>query len=257
MRVSSNELGSLLNRVFEGQGFVDFEAATKQVVWLQQCGLQGLAHLADCVDKLEQSSDSLVQLCDDSAEQMSLNCYHNSTLAVGGAAVDLALSEAMQTGTATLRLEHCHNLIFILQPLAERASRGMNCMAHWQVAGSPVLEHLAIFPAGDSYPNYLVWESLEPAARHRDDTLTLACSDAIEALEDYKEQYCSSGTPYLAQVSAAEFQANERCSLDKGIAVDDAVWQRLCLLGERVLVASTEASRSRGAGPADSGTSGA
>jgi LDH2 family malate/lactate/ureidoglycolate dehydrogenase len=257
MRASSNELGSLLNRVFEGQGFVDFEAATKQVVWLELCGLQGLAHLAGCLDKLDQASDSRMQLCDDSAGQMSLNCCHNSTLAGGGAAVDLALSEALQTGIATLRLEHCHNRIFILQPLAERASRGMNCMAHWQVAGAPVLEHLAIFRAGDSYPNYLVWESLEPAAMHRDDTLTLVCSDAIEALEDYKEQYCSSGTPSLAQVSVAEFQDNERCSMDQGIAVDDAVWQRLCLLGERVLVASTEASRSRGAGPADSGTSGA
>jgi len=224
---------------------------------LEQCGLQGLAHLAGCVDNLDQASDSRVQLCDDSAGQMSLNCCHNSTLAGGGAAVDLALSEALRTGIATLRLEHCHNRIFILQPLAERASRGMNCMAHWQVAGAPVLEHLAIFRAGDSYPNYLVWESLEPAAMHRDDTLTLVCSDAIEALEDYKEQYCSSGTPSLAQVSVAEFQDNERCSMDQGIAVDDAVWQRLCLLGERVLVASTEASRSRGAGPADSGTSGA
>ena len=249
MRVSRNELTSLLSRVFEGQGLIDFDAAAKQVVWLEQCGLHGLMRLSSCIDFLEQSAQPRAQLTDVAVGQMSLDIGGNSTLAWGSAAAELLCSEALLTGFATLDIEHCRNRMFILQPLSECALRGINCLAHWHLSGHVVGENLAMFDAGEQYPNFQTWEPSSPLATHRDHCLVLMCSEDAGPLQDYEEEQRGRGASKLRQTDSASLQVQQENSLDCGIEIGIDFWKTLSRLGERVLVESSDDSRSRGAGP--------
>ncbi|MEP4148685.1 MAG: DUF3726 domain-containing protein [Halioglobus sp.] len=250
MRVSRNELTGLLGRVFEGQGLIDFDAAAKQVVWLEQCGLKGLARLAGCINSLQQSDQPKPQLADVAPGQMSLDVGGNSTLAWGSTAAELLFSGASQAGFATLNVEHCRHRMFILQPLAEFASQGVNCLAHWQLSGDPVLETVAMFEAGGHYPTYQTWQSSASLTKDRDQSLALLCSEHAEPLLDYQAEQRDRGVSNLRQIEADALQAQYKSSLDCGLEVDNDFWETLCLLGERVLVEASDVSRSRGAGPA-------
>ena len=251
MRVSRNELTSLLARVFEGQGLIDFDGAAKQVVWLEQCGLQGLTLLSRCIDSLEQSGQPEPQLTDVAPDQMSLDVGGNSTLAWGSTAVELLFSGASQAGFATLNLEHCRHRIFILQPLAEFASRGINCLAHWQLPGDPVMETFALFGAGGHYPTYQTWQASAALTMDRDQCLVLMCSEDVEPLLDYQAVQRDRGVSNLRRIEADALRDQRKNSVNCGLEVDSDFWDTLCLLGERVLVESSDVSRSRGAGPAD------
>jgi len=250
MRVSCNELGALLNRVFEGQGLIDFEAASKQVLWFEQCGLRGLERLSNIIQYLRQSDSSGMQVIDEPQGHMSLDLAGNSALVWGATAVDLASSQARQDKATTLQLENCRNRIFILQPLAECALQGMNCLAHWQVAAAQRQQQLAIFPAGERYPLYDTWEPLAPRATQLASSVTLICSESNEPLQDYVNRQRDMAEANLHRLDADHFRANARDSLDNGIEVDDRLWKLLSRMGERVLVESSDTSRSRGAGPA-------
>lgn len=250
MKVSCNELMGLLARVFEGQGLIDFEAAAKQVVWLEQCGLQGIAHLARCINSLQQSGQPEPQLTDVAPDQMSLDLGGNSALAWGNTAVELLFNGASQAGFATINLEHCRHRIFILQPLAEFASRGINCLAHWQQPGDPVMETFAMFEAGGHYPAYQTWQASASPTMGRDQRLLLMCSEGAEPLLDYQAEQRERGVSTLRRIEADALRDQRKNSVNCGMEVDSDFWETLCLLGERVLVESSDFSRSRGAGPA-------
>ncbi|SED93647.1 Malate/L-lactate dehydrogenase [Pseudomonas frederiksbergensis] len=224
MRVSLNELQVMCRKAFEGMGFAagDCEDAADMVGWLQLQGLDGVGELEKALDYLQSEADQPFALRYEDSALLVIDAKGQSVLRCAATAVELALSKALSSGQAVLRIHHCHNRLLLLGYLGQAAEQGMDIQARW---GDARQVRIASFRAGNSRPELHVDE--RPCARDVEQSITVTFSrPAVPA----RHQVCA------------------QAALTQGLTVGEATWQRLKQLAEQILVESTEASRRHGAG---------
>ncbi|MDH0648634.1 DUF3726 domain-containing protein [Pseudomonas sp. GD03858] len=223
MRVSLNEVQVMCRKAFEGMGFAagDCEDAADLVGWLQLQGLDGVGTLAKALDYLQrEAARDFVLRYEDSA-LLVLDANGQSVLRCAATAVEMAQAKAQRGGQAVLRIHHCHNRILLLGLLSRAAETGLDVQAHWRDARQ---RHRATFAAS--------------AAQLRLDSEANTCDGFEQSI-----------TVLFSRPAACPRQLASSVPISpQGFIVDEAVWQRLRQLAERILVESSETSRRHGAG---------
>ncbi|GAA3896451.1 hypothetical protein GCM10022228_04070 [Halomonas cibimaris] len=251
MKVSYNELQGLCRKAFLGMGFGDGDAsdAADMVAWMQLHELDGLQALNRGLDyllaeQLEGARTPVMLYAD--GDLAVLDGQGGSVLGSSSLALELGFAKARARGLAVIKIRRCHNRQLIMGYLARIAGRGMNATAFWRNAQAPLTEQVVGFRAGGSVPEIRVYAVTQvPEENAHNDGVTLLFANHVELLPSMRSEYAYD---LLACHRESDLLASrERAMLD-GILIDDAVWDRLKHLATRILVESTEASRS-GAGP--------
>ncbi|WP_017429137.1 Ldh family oxidoreductase [Vreelandella jeotgali] len=251
MKVSYNELQGLCRKAFLGMGFADGDAsdAADMVAWMQLHELDGLEALNRGLDHVlaeqqEPARAPATIYADDDLAVLDGQSY--SVLSSSSLALELGFAKARARGLAVIKIRRCHNRQLIMGYLARIAGRGMNVTAFWRNGQRPLIEQVVGFRANGQVPEIRVYAINQvPVENAHNDGVTLILANHVELLPDMRSAYdyellaCHRESALLA--------SRERAMLD-GITIDDAVWNKLKHLAARILVESTEASRS-GAGP--------
>ncbi|MFN2411282.1 MAG: DUF3726 domain-containing protein, partial [Halomonas sp.] len=104
------------------------------------------------------------------------------------------------------------------------------------------------FRAGHSTPEVRIYAvRVVPEENEPNDGITLVMANHVELLPSLGADH---DLDLLARHSESDLMACRELSLQEGIEVDDAIWGRLKTLAYRMLVESSDASRS-GAGAGD------
>jgi hypothetical protein len=250
MRVSRNELKAQLGLALEAAGIADYEVAAEQVLWLQQCGLEGLPTLVGSLPRLEQHDFAPATMVSDAEDGIALDLLGNSTLAWGHAATDLLAAAALESPAARVELLECRDRLCILQPLSVCAARGLYCLAHWRTDSAHDGERLAVFSADQDYPQLTAWPAEGGHGVPAAGSLVLLASREPDAVSRYHRELLGKLDPVAAVTSPDTFREVAWQQLDQGIEVMPEWMQSLAVAAQRMLVEATDLSRSRGAGPA-------
>ncbi|WP_286974525.1 DUF3726 domain-containing protein [Pseudomonas sp.] len=246
MLISSNELTSLLKRVFEGMGYRAgyYEDAAALVKWLQVHGEHGFSELQRSLHFVADSQRPALQVLAEEQQSILFDCHGRSALNCLPSIVELAQTKALEQGCVNVKVRNCHNRKFILKLLVDCAKHGISALAYWQNGKQPASEHVASIASGAEYPSYS--EALLTESNSVDtQTLTLLLSTRIN-LTGQLHGNATQRTGFR-EVSPEQFAKAFEGALEGGMHISIELWQQLNQLAEAVLVESSEASRS-GAG---------
>jgi hypothetical protein len=246
MLISSNELTSLLKRVFEGMGYPVgyYEDAAGLVKWLQVHGEQGFGELQRALPYVADSQRPALELLAEESQALLFDCFGRSGLNCLPSIVELAQTKVLEQGCVNVKVRNCHNRKFILKLLVDCARQGISGLAYWQNGKQPISEHLASIAAGARYPSYSEALLADPATADTQ-TLTLLLSTRIDL---QGQLHCSAGQcSGYRQISPEQFARAGEGALEGGMDISIELWQQLNQLAEAVLVENSEQSRS-GAG---------
>ncbi|QIT56060.1 DUF3726 domain-containing protein [Aquisalimonas sp. 2447] len=248
MKISHNELLSMARKAFEGMGFDpgEREDAAHMVLWLESHGLEGLRELHKALDFLPDERARPLTTLHRGPGLYVMDADGASALCRGSVAVDAGIAMSERHPMATVRMEGCHNRIFILADLARASRRGVSALAVWRNDhGDHPLAYTVAQRAGDALPTLRVYWDDSPAGPRQDQGITLAFSRDFDLLPQLHPDVDGARIHYSAVPEDLALCSQERMATQ--IAVDEALWQQLKSLAARILVEATQASR-RGAG---------
>ncbi|GEN24062.1 hypothetical protein HCU01_20110 [Halomonas cupida] len=262
MKVSYNELQALCRKAFQAMGFEEGDAsdAADMVAWMQLYELSGLTALGRGLDfLLEDQDERAPELIYSDGDLAVLDSHGASVLKSSSLALELGFAKARARGLAVIKIRHCHNRQLIMGYLARLAGRGMNVTAFWRNAqapdsgkmnDTPLIEQVVGFRAGSSVPEIRVYAVHEvPEENEPNDGVTLIMANHVDLLPSLRSEY---QLDLLARHQESDLLACRERAMQQGIEVDEGLWVRLKSLATRLLVESTETSRSgAGAGSND------
>lgn len=248
MKVSFNELQGLCRKAFSGIGFEEGDAAdaADMVAWMQCHGFHAIDQLSRGLDYLlEEDPEALPEVVYQDGDLAVLDGHGQSVLRSISLATELGFAKARARGLSVVKIRRCHNRQLIMGYLSRLAGRGINITAFWRNSQEPLTEQVVGFRAGHPTPEVRIFAVRDvPEENEPNDGITLVMANHVELLP-------SLGTGHdldlLAHHSESDLMACREQALLEGIEVDDVIWSRLKTLAHRMLVASSDASRS-GAG---------
>lgn len=231
-----------LKKAFEGLGFQpgDYYDAADMVVWLETHGFDGFDRLQKALAYLNTTAPNHAVLVQEDEQNAVLDGEDSSILLCGSEAVDLLIAQVMQGSAARLQLNNCYNRTFILQRLVKAAQRNIAFVAFWRQEDYCVKVSVAAGAKLPEYSTFAMTELLEPQ------TLTIFSGKELKIIGEQFSAQLVMG-PLLTTFTEAEMAACYLESLERGIEIDEELWQMLDDLVARILVESTESSRA-GAG---------
>lgn len=231
-----------LKKAFEGLGFQpgDYYDAADMVVWLETHGFDGFDRLQKALAYLNTTAPNHAVLVQEDEQNTVLDGEDSSILLCGSEAVDLLIAQVMQGSAARLKLNNCYNRTFILQRLVKAAQRNIAFVAFWRQEDYCVKVSVAAGAKLPEYSTFAMTELLEPQ------TLTIFAGKELKIIGEQFSAQLVMG-PLLTTFTEAEMAACYLESLERGIEIDEELWQMLDDLVARILVESTESSRA-GAG---------
>nr|WP_298411273.1 DUF3726 domain-containing protein [uncultured Halomonas sp.] len=248
MKVSYNELQGVCRKAFSGMEFEEGEAAdaADMVAWMQCHGLEGLNALGRGLDHLlREDPNQLTSILYNDGDLAVLDGHGQSVLRSSSLAVELGFAKARARGLAIIKIRRCHNRQLIMGYLSRLAGRGMNVTAFWRNAQIPLTEQVVGFRGNSTVPEIRVYAVHEvPEENEPNDGITLILANHVDLLPAMRSDY---HYEVLARQDESDLLAHRERAFAEGIDVDDALWQRLKTLATRILVESSDASRS-GAG---------
>ena len=237
MRASQFEIYRLVQRTMEalGAGFgVDRDAA-RVIAWLGARQLPGLAAFARDLPALEHGLPSPA-LTKQSAGTILIDGGEGSAIAFAGAAMDLLAAEAKANNSARL-VCRCSSPLFLI-PAALEIARGRFVAIAWPSAVGSV----SALIAGDGGVSLCAKGAPEGAL------LAPAAGETVVEIAAIPMPAPAGLTLVLDTRALDERYVR---SLNEGVEVPDALWQRLNAVAARVQVPASSASRERGAGGGD------
>ncbi|ARS52510.1 MULTISPECIES: DUF3726 domain-containing protein [Kushneria] len=245
MKVSYNELQGHCRKAFIGMGFEEGDAAdaADMIAWMQCYELKGLDALKRGLDFLltedpEQSPSILYE----DADLAVLDGHAQSVLRSSSLALELGFAKARARGLSVIKIRHCHNRQLIMGYLARLATRGMNITAFWRNAHEPLLEQVVGFRANSAIPEIRAYAVKDvPEENEPNDGVTLVMANHVDLLPSLNSDY---DVELIARHDESELLACRRRVLLDGIEVDEALWSRLKHLADRLLVETSDTSRS-------------
>ncbi|MDE0840791.1 MAG: DUF3726 domain-containing protein [Porticoccaceae bacterium] len=248
MKVSKNELTAALKKSFEGLGFGygDYLDAANMVVWAQMHGLNGLEQLCRALPFLDGPVYGCRALEAEASELWIFNVEGASILLCASQIVDIACSVARRQSKICVRVDNCHNRMFVVERLANAAQRGLTTMACWSTRNT---FKIAKFEAQTRFPKLTTF-AINNHDASRAQSLFVMCAVQGFDLQTSLETVAPLGLTELgvgSELSSEFFDNAYSEALDLGIEMPVSLWGTLDTLTARVLVESTERSRA-GAG---------
>lgn len=253
MKASRNELIALFKQAFEGVGF-DFggyESAADMIVWGQMHGLDSFEMIRKRMPDFVQRKRLQVEPCSlesegNNKERSVIDAKGNSSIVAAGIALDITYVEAMKSGVARATVLNCHDRKLVIKKLADCTNRGVVCLAYWRDDKTlkVVTSDTGIYcPEYSQYPLKSLSDGEYLNEKHQQ-TLFVVCATESEGLQ----KYISKNLPELQTsktvvMSPMMMKSNYTTALTDGIEIDSDFWNELALLGQEVLVESTEQSR--------------
>lgn len=239
MLISATELSLLLKRVFEGLGYSQgqYEDAAAMTSWLPLHGENDLEALAPALDRLGDHALTPSELAAPDAGVLSADCHGRSALNCLPSLLDLACQAALEQGGVQLDIARCGQRKFILKLLTDCAGKGLWAQVLWKDEAGRASCHAAWIEAGADYPAYQVGSLPGQAPRPGSLTLAMGLPGRARPRQDIDAMTIT------RHVTPADFALARRHTLEHGAEVSEAMWQRLNLLAQAVLVENSERSR--------------
>ena len=250
MKVSKTELTALLKQVFEGLGFAsgEYENAADMIVWAQMSGLEGLGELRRGLPDLVAHRLRSLECVSEDETHAVLNAGDNSCLTCADVAMNLAYVKALATGFSSVTVLNCHDRKLLVKAVTDCGRRGMGCMMCWRDTNDPTIEHVLSMPpeaGADGLPRCAI-NKVEERGNiddgHRQ-SLFIHCSTQWQELEKYQSSVFTQPQEELSVIGPSALRDNYRCALNRGLAMEQDLWERLQELARVVLVESSEQSR--------------
>jgi LDH2 family malate/lactate/ureidoglycolate dehydrogenase len=254
MNVSKTELSAVLKQVFEGLDFAagEHESAAEMIVWAQMCGLQGLQDLRLGLPRLTKKRPPSLRCITEDGSHAVIDADHSSCLNCADVITNLAYVKALDHGASSITVLNCHDRKLLIKAMVNSHRSDMACLLHWHDANDPSIVHLvrlALNTGTQDFPNYTVHKvskeySVDDSERH---SLYIQCSRPRQQLEQVEPAVIAQLQEHSTVFSPETLQDNYHTALNKGLLIEESLWQLLQNLAAVVLVESSEQSR-RGAG---------
>ena len=186
------------------------------------------------------------QLTSDSNENVVIDAKNNSSIVAAVMAFDIAYVEAIKNSIAKVTVLNCYDRKLIIKKVVDCAKRGVVCLAYWH-DGETL--HVVTSNTDDSCPEYTQYSMTALAdedylhEKHQQ-TLFVVCASDIASLQQYISKNLSDLKGNQTKViSPTMMKSSYMSTLTNGIEIDPRFWQELAVLGNQVLVESTEQSR--------------
>jgi hypothetical protein len=245
INVSRNELTSVLKRLFEHLSDVnyDYGVCADSVVWLEAHGFAGIRSLESVLERLLAKSHVPTEIVSGEFDHFEINAGGQTLFAIAPVAVDLGISMLSRSTLFRISIENAANPLALI-PGVHRACRLSASMAAWWRDSEESILHLVQGGANGEYPQYQRFK-LGDDAIHSRAHVTVICSSDAEGLGDLLPDTAS--FERIECVTANEFAERHARTLESGIEIETSSFDNLCEVANRVLVESTDTSRS-GAG---------
>jgi len=233
--VSPNELTSLLKQVFEGFDFPQglYETAAESIVWSAMHGFESLENLEANISTYK-SIDTIPEIrfkCRDADENQIFDVDTQAPSGVwGNVILGRAVVQALAAGNSSVSIRGDSNLCLMIKSVADAGIKGLYARLSWQQNDRYVVVDGMPYKARVHYRQYQSHSS---------------CGSASLMLSK-KPLSKVNGEPLL-EITPQESARRYSLNLDNGIPIADSLLQQLLQLATKVLVESSEQSRS-GAG---------
>lgn len=245
INVSRNELTSVLKRLFEYLSDVnyDYGVCADSVVWLESHGFAGISSLESVLECLLAKSHVPTEIVSGESDHFKINAGGQTLFAIAPVAIDLGISMLARSTSFRISIENATNPLALIPGIHRVCVLSPSMAAWWRAPEEPIL-HLVQSGAIGEYPQYQRFK-LGDDAIHSGDHVTVICSSDAEGFGDLLPDTTS--FECIDCVIASEFAERHARTLAAGIEVETSSFEKLCEVADRVLVESTDISRS-GAG---------
>jgi LDH2 family malate/lactate/ureidoglycolate dehydrogenase len=253
VKASRNELRALFKQAFEGVGF-DFggyESAADMIVWGQMHGLDSFAMIRKRLPDFEQRRRLQIEPCsleskESNKEHSVIDAKGNSCIVAAGIALDITYVEAMTSGVADATVLNCHDRKLVIKKLADCAKRGVVCLAYWRDDKTLKVVTSDTGVCCPEYSQYPLKDLLggEYLNENHQQSLFVVCATESAGLQEYISKNLAElqGIKTVV-ISPTMMKSSYTTALTDGIEIDRDFWSELTVLGQEVLVESTEQSR--------------
>lgn len=245
INVSQNELTAVLKRLFEhlGDANYDYGACADSVTWLEAHGFAGIRSLEAVLERLLAKNHVPTEIVSSESDHFAINAGGQTLFAIAPVAVDLGVSMLSRSTPFRITITNAVNPLAMI-PGVHRARRYPGSIAAWWRAVDEPMLHLVHGGENCVYPEYQRFQLSDDDSQSAAN-VTLICSSESQDLRERLPD-----TTSLARIdcmTASAFAERHAQILDAGIEVDKSSFEKLCEVADRVLVESTDTSRS-GAG---------
>lgn len=206
-------------------------------------GLPGTGSIESTLTPMQKNGRSGLHIVSNESNGAVIDAGGQSLFAVAEAAIDLCVSLASKSAPGRVTIANGQNAIAVLSGIY-RCSRMQNSLAAWWLDDDDSICHVVCASKADRYPEYKRFqlnENSDVAAN----SVEIICALDEQELTAYLPDTTSWET--VESIDPEDFVARRRLYVDTGIEIDEIIYQQLCEIADRVLVESTDQSRS-GAG---------
>ena len=177
------------------------------------------------------------------SDNFKINAGGQTLFAIAPVAIDLGISMLARSTSFRISIENATNPLALIPGIHRVCVLSPSMAAWWREPEEPIL-HLVQSGAIGEYPQYQRFK-LGDDAIDSGDHVTVICSSDAEGFGDLLPDTTS--FERIDCVIASEFAERHARTLAAGIEVEASSFEKLCEVADRVLVESTDISRS-GAG---------
>lgn len=246
IKMSMNELASLLKRSFEGIGYcqADYEDAAATIVWLESHGLDGFGLTDLAWSRLPGYTTIHPTPHENEASVATIDCAGLSMLVCGRSVMEFAIAKAGQ-GSNMVVCQNATDRRAIISSLPLGSASSLHVIAYWR---NRTELHIATAEAGHPCPDYTIVAAASLETPPSNTIQVVASVDLSKIQRVVSDLQADAGeVRVISQNSPTMMLSCHRESLERGINVNSRLIARLSTAADRVLVESTDQSR-RGAG---------
>jgi hypothetical protein len=250
LKVSRNEILAQVSRAMEGLfcEIGQYRDAAILAVWLEMRGLGGLAQLLESVDIDKPRLRGEFPILNTEPGEIGIDMVGRSTFIDGPVVLDMLCVNIDRNELDSVELVNCSHPLPLVAYLATSKRCDLHYALRWTAASPETNELLAVIDAKSGEPTLYMWDSPQNFDVRGSSALFL-CDRNPASISKFVADTIAEHQQLAKQLSADELTSRYQNSLEHGVVVTNDVWASLKNLGDRVLVADTEDSRIRGAGP--------
>lgn len=263
MRVSHIELYTHCKKIFQACGvpYGYAEEGAETVANAEFLGLYGLQQLADELPNLQSQLEEL-KIVSETAQLTVVNGGKQSGMLLGKACADYVIARLQNRQSAAVCIKHTTPSRVLTQQAMYMSKKGLGCIILYKLRGH---SSLIISSPSAKFPIMIHKRNNEDIVEMINEQLMLTGDKAlvlpetftdffifgtksIDAVNKLIEQFEQTIDPSCIITTTEDFEQKWISSWEMGAEINKELWMDLNETGKRMLVESTDQSRSHGAG---------